>query len=308
MNTIKKILYITICLSILPLQALAVTKAQVAQHLMNLINDTRRNPLAMTYKCDIDSTTVKEGLGQNAWILGLKNGIPPLAWNDKLADSASEHTKDMDENNFYDYVSFDGISIEARIAAAGYTSVKTGSLLGLLDLNWYADPIEAAEIIFENLLKKAVTSGFNTNGNFLNPNFTEIGISFVAATIGSLNGYLMAADMAKPENKRVYLIGRCYTNDVTERVSSTADQNLGINLKTFPLDAETGMDEESLLPLADYQLPLGGFQIELPKYYRMEILTQNGDILYETNKQKIAIAPSRNQLLDLNVIPAPYVE
>ncbi len=307
MNTIKKLLYITICLSILPLQALAVTKAEVAQHLMNLINETRQDPLAMSATLGIDRATVEEGLGQNAWILDLENGIPPLAWNDQLAESASSHTTDMDENDFYDYVSSDGTqSISDRIAATGYTAVKTGALLGLLDLNWYADPIEAAEIIFENLLKKAVTSGLNTKGNFLDPDFTEIGISFVSAIIGSFNGYLMVADMAKPENKRVFLVGRCYTveGDTTEWVwvSSTTDQNLGIDLEQFSFNADVCMNEESLSPLIS--LPLGGYQIEIPEYYSLVIQTQQGEILY--NHQ--GISPSRNQLFHLNVTSTSYVE
>ena len=281
------------------LQTHAETTTEVTQHLMNLINDARWNLLTMSTDHGMDSAVVEAGLGQNAWILDLQNGIPPLAWSDQLAASAYNHTQDMDENDFYDYMSFDGTqSISDRIAATGYVAVKTDSLLGMVDLNWFADPIEAADVIFDNLLKKAISSGFTPNGNFLDPDMTEIGISFVSATIGSFNGYLMVADMAKPEKPRVYFVGRCYTikDDAIEWVSSTSDQNLGVDLEIFSIVTDTEViPSDTTSPLVI--LPLGGYQIEIPEYFSLVMHTQDGNILY--NHQ--GIAPSRNQMFHLNV-------
>jgi uncharacterized protein YkwD len=47
--------------------------------------------------------------------------VPPLVWNEQLADAADGHARDMNKRNYFDHTSKDGRSIEDRIFAAGYT-------------------------------------------------------------------------------------------------------------------------------------------------------------------------------------------
>lgn len=46
--------------------------------------------------------------------------VPALTWSNIIAKAASNHSKDMDKNNFFNHVSSDGQTLSDRFDAVGY--------------------------------------------------------------------------------------------------------------------------------------------------------------------------------------------
>ena len=46
--------------------------------------------------------------------------VPPLSWNNQLAQAARRHANDMHNNDFFDHRGSDGSSMSGRVSAAGY--------------------------------------------------------------------------------------------------------------------------------------------------------------------------------------------
>lgn len=104
----------------------------------------------------------------------LAAGLGPLIWNDKLAQAAEVHAKDMIDRNYFAHESPEGEDVGDRAAAAGY------------DWAW----------IGENLAKgqetpnQVVTDWMNSDGHrevLLHEKFTEIGISVRISISGSIH-------------------------------------------------------------------------------------------------------------------------
>jgi len=185
-------------------------------YLWRLINEARAKPGEVIEKYDIDVVAARNALGDNKWILDLNNGLPPLAWNSLLAESAGSHAVDMVDNRYYDYTSRDGRTIDDRIAWVGYNAEKTGENLGLLSFeNLYVDPIEAAENIFVNMLREALNPESLHPANIFSIDMTEVGVSFISTVFSwenmyPLNVYLATIDFAKPVEDRHYVLGNIY--------------------------------------------------------------------------------------------------
>jgi len=47
-------------------------------------------------------------------------GVPALTWNEKLAQAALNHSKDMNESGFFSHTSSDGKTLSERFNAVGY--------------------------------------------------------------------------------------------------------------------------------------------------------------------------------------------
>ena len=65
----------------------------IKKGLWRLINEARKSPLKALDAAGIDEAEARELLGGNDWILN--QGLPPLAWNEKLETSAVSHYSEM---------------------------------------------------------------------------------------------------------------------------------------------------------------------------------------------------------------------
>lgn len=85
-----------------------------------------------------------------------------ILWNEQLYQAADSHSQDMSSNNFFDHTGSDGLNVDMRILAAGYTAIAWG------------ENISAGH----NNSRDVVNSWLNSPGhcaNIMTPAFTEIG-------------------------------------------------------------------------------------------------------------------------------------
>jgi len=95
--------------------------------------------------------------------------VPPLVWNNQLADAAKGHARDMSKQKYFSHTSKNGRNIQDRIMAAGYTYT------GYKSFAVGENIAQGQESIAE------VSDGwFESPGhckNLMNPSFKEIGVA-----------------------------------------------------------------------------------------------------------------------------------
>ena len=151
MKAIRITLILVVVLGFPAAGAWCADDLEASYYLWRMINEARRNPLETLEKIGIDEQAARESLGIDQWILD--QNLPPLAWNQNLFDAASKHNQDMGENLYYSHDSLDGTTYLERIEASGYNALFVGESLGALSFGAYLDPLKAAEILFEFMLK-----------------------------------------------------------------------------------------------------------------------------------------------------------
>jgi len=149
-------------------------------------------------------------LGDDAWILD--KGLPPLAWNTRLYQAASDHNQDMIANNYFDTISPDGEGPAERVASAGYLASSVGELLAMVVSEPGMDPADMARSLFEAMLTNEFVyiSGVKT---IFNPEMTDVGISVETTVSGEGNGdyaHVAVADFAAPVELRTFPGGDVY--------------------------------------------------------------------------------------------------
>jgi uncharacterized protein YkwD len=91
------------------------------------------------------------------------SAVPPLVWNNLLAKAAYDHSKDMNQNNYFSHTSKDGRNPAQRISAVGYNWTSYGE-----NIAW-GYPSE-----------EAVIDGWRKSEghckNMMSSNFTEMGV------------------------------------------------------------------------------------------------------------------------------------
>jgi len=142
---------------------------------LGLINQAREAPLAMVGALGMDPDQVLLDLPEMSDIL--IEGLPPLAYNDKLYAAAKEHSLDMLGNLYYSHDSLDGRTYDQRIAAAGYQAAASGESLGVVGFLNYVEPLEAAEIMFKSMFKAELDPSRTEKRNILDPRLMDIGIA-----------------------------------------------------------------------------------------------------------------------------------
>jgi uncharacterized protein YkwD len=100
-------------------------------------------------------------------------GLPPLAWNTECADCAFQHSRDMDERNFFAHTNPDGESPFDRMAAMGISYSAAGENIAA----GYGTPA--------NVMAGWMGSAGH-RANILSTNFTEIGIGVRVSGGGSM--------------------------------------------------------------------------------------------------------------------------
>ena len=102
------------------------------------------------------------------------NGLPPLIWNDKLAEAGKMHSQDMAERNYLSHYSPEGEGVENRLDKVGYKFSVAGE--NIFEATYLEDrkPADLAKII--------VTGWMESKGhrfNILNKAYQECGVGIV---------------------------------------------------------------------------------------------------------------------------------
>jgi uncharacterized protein YkwD len=93
----------------------------------------------------------------------------PLAWNDKLGETASRHSLDMARNGFLSHTGSDGTNPGERISRAGYKWLTYGEDVG----QGYRTPEE----VVDGWLKSEIHCK-----NIMNPEFREAGSAYAKSS------------------------------------------------------------------------------------------------------------------------------
>ena len=168
--------------------------------LFELINAARKSPLDMAEFLGMDPNQLLKDFPEMADIL--ISGLPELSQNVRLVKTATEHTADMLKNGYYSYDSIDGRSVDQRMTDAGYIPAEFGESLGMIAFNNFLNSQKAVLQIFKNIYQNELDSAFEGQRNILNPNVTDVGVSFQGGvfTFGrfTVNSYFVTCDFARP--------------------------------------------------------------------------------------------------------------
>jgi uncharacterized protein YkwD len=209
--------------------------------LLELINQARENPLAVSESLGMDPEQILEDLPELNDIL--TGGLPPLTFNADLYGAARAHAWDMLENDYYSHVSIDGRTVDDRVRDNGYLPRSTGEVMRLLATVDFVEASEGARIHFERIFREELDPGC-TDRTILNPEIEEAGISFLAvspdmgeASSGMYRDYytlLMVADFgASAARETQYLKGRVYGD-----LDGNGLYSIGEGLEGFPIFIE----------------------------------------------------------------------
>ena len=185
----------------------------VEKGLWRLVNEARKSPLQALEAAGIDEAEARETLGEDAWVLD--QGLPPLAWNEKLEASALAHYSDMATLIYYDTQSPDGSTPAERIASTGYEAVSAGEALGYATVYGSSDPAEIARMIFESMLRAELMPEATVEKFILSPDPKEMGVACGKIYLDAEEGqegvaFIVVADFALPTDPAVFVLGNVY--------------------------------------------------------------------------------------------------
>jgi len=146
----------------------------IESELLRLINEARAEPLQALEAAGISEVFARIIFGDNVWVLD--EGLPPLAWNTRLYQAASDHNSDMIANNYFDTISPDGRGPADRVVSAGYEALRVGESLARVIAEPGVNPVEIAHALYEIMLKSEV---YNVSAlkKIFNPDMKDVGIS-----------------------------------------------------------------------------------------------------------------------------------
>ena len=222
-----------------------------------MINEARRSPLKALDAAGIDEA----GTGvawQDDWILN--QGLPPLAWNEKLEASAVGHYSEMYTFYYYDTASPDGSTAAERIAATGYDAVLAGEALGNAAIYESTDPAKIASMIFNSMLRAEFNPEISVEKFIFSPNPREIGIAcgkmYPETEEGSEGTvFIVVADFAQPYDPRFFLIGNVYEDQNEDFGYGPGEGTEGLTVSVGILGQEGHIGVKTD-PLGDYQVEI----------------------------------------------------
>lgn len=174
------------------------------------INEVRSNPIEQLSALGINIDQAALALGAtDEWLLD--TGLPPLAWNDQLANAAQLHGQDMVDHLYYDQINLEGQDPQQRIEAQGYAVQQADETLALLAFPNYMAMDQAVEILLQNMLRDELTVGTGVARNIFSTTYSTVGIAFKAEILEQLVGqnyvYLLVVDVAEPLEAQQWLVG-----------------------------------------------------------------------------------------------------
>lgn len=190
------------------LQADQQVLADYALRFWQKINQARRAPLAVAARLGLDESAVRSTFSSEPWILD--QGLPPVAWHEKLQQAASAHGEDMLARNYYAYNTPENVEPYARILAAGYEAMQADETINALFFRSFVDFEVAADQLLDRMLRDELTGSASVPRNIFSEDFTEIGIAYYAQTSNLQPDlpyvYLLVLDFGLPVEPRRYVI------------------------------------------------------------------------------------------------------
>ena len=134
----------------------AMTRQQIAQRMLALVNEARAKPRNCGDK----------PLGS----------ARPVRWNEPLEIAASRHATDMAANNYFSHTGRDGSTSAQRVTRAGYRNQMTG------------ENIAAGQMSPEAAVAGWIKSPTHC-ANLMNGLYTEMGVAFAVSVTSSMGVY-----------------------------------------------------------------------------------------------------------------------
>ncbi len=184
---------------VFPVWGFAVDEPSEAEiYLLELFNNARNDPAEVARSMGMD---VDQLIAENPDFEKIAAGeLTPLVFEDRLQHTARLHTLDMINNSFYSSDSLDGRTCEERIIDSGYLPSITGESLGLVAFFNYINPVDAAYLMFEQILRNELTASGDTGFHVLNPDIREVGICQRSCVYNidetACNAYMATCDFA----------------------------------------------------------------------------------------------------------------
>jgi hypothetical protein len=205
--------FILLIFLVVPKQSWGDVEQNASLFLWHLINQARVHPKSTIQSLGINEAAARQALGDEQWIID--KGIPPLAWNDKLAQAAVGHGTDMIAHLYYSSTGLDGSTPGDRMRSAGYNPVSEGETLGVLAFSSFVDPMEAVKVVFQNWVRDELNPARQKGRQIFNTEFQEMGGAFIGAVLHlgediPPNIYLAVVEFAQPMDPHQYLIGNVY--------------------------------------------------------------------------------------------------
>ena len=202
--------------------------------LLALINQARQNPLAVAASMGMDPEKIVKDLPGLEKIL--REGLPPVTSNGRLAEAARSHTKDMFAKGYYSHDSPEGVGYDARIRNSGYLAAATGESLGMLFFANFINPGDAVRFIFEYMFSDELDPARKEKRNILDPNLKDAGVGIDTGVLilggAPWNVYLATVDfgaalVTELEGELLRLINQARANPLGVAAS------LGINTTIY---------------------------------------------------------------------------
>jgi hypothetical protein len=155
-------------------------------------------------------------------------GLPPLGYDESLADVARYHANDMSKNKFFAHQSPTSGSLDDRLARAGYIAAVARENLA------EATDVDKAE---DGLLQSP-----GHYANIMSTDVTHIGVGIVAGGVGDGRNFLFVQVFARPVEKetpseaRAKLIGKIESARASKGLQAIAESSALSDLANDLLD------------------------------------------------------------------------
>ena len=151
------------------------------------------SPPGASATCGLDDFAAKALARVNQWrALGADCGsagrygpAPSIGWNDRLAEAAAGHARDMQANNFFSHTGSSGSTLAQRIDAAGYAWSSIG------------ENIAAGQTSVDSVVDGWIASPGHC-ANLMNPGFVHLGLACVPGNAGNSYATYWTLDLARP--------------------------------------------------------------------------------------------------------------
>jgi uncharacterized protein YkwD len=230
------------------------------QYALELVNLTRTNPsagaevltssLARSTRDSLEFYGVD--LSQAKREVAGMQARQPLAWNDRLAAAAEQHSRDMAEKGFQSHTGSDGSTANDRMARNGYTGASRAAENAFA----YGESVDHAIQAF------VIDWGVSDKGhrrNLLEPenggddSFKEIGIGLVSSKKAGM-GKVMTQNLGVRPNTKAQLLGVAYDDMDRDHFYDIGEGRGGVTVEITAQDGKT-VKVETAEP--------GGYQVEL---------------------------------------------
>jgi len=258
----------------------------VGHVLVGMINAARNDPGQALLNAGIDQVDAAEAYGNLAW--ALDGPLAPLAWNEKLHETATAHYRDMRDQLYFDTVSPDGLTPFDRVALTGYGPAYVGESLcmisAVVDVEKADSAFDVARRLYERILTDDADPESGVERNMFNPIVTEVGVGVdtafrVAGDEQSLS-YVVVADFAEPfwqRYQRFFVVGTVYEDRNHNGLIEEDEGIPGLKIALKPGDAPDSPEVATATsgPAGHYQINVYGLSTGAMAFY----VEWEGDIL-----------------------------